>query len=151
MKHAKSIVCLAFVFLFSSCQGQIKKDKEELSNEINPQTTISVNKEYDKNGNLIRYDSTYAMYYSSIQDDSIRGDSIYQNFRDYFNQRYFFSESPFFSEYFFLDSMLHDGFYTNDFFSNRFLNDMERMNNIFRGMDSIKNRFFEQQFDDKKW
>ncbi|MCB4234259.1 hypothetical protein LDL59_01710 [Kaistella anthropi] len=46
-----------------------------------PIEDIKVNKEYDENGNLIRYDSTYTYYYSNIEGDEIAADSIFNNFR----------------------------------------------------------------------
>jgi hypothetical protein len=149
MKHLFAIACLAIVFQISSCQGQEEKEKAEIA--ANPQTNISVNKEYDESGNLIRYDSTYSYFYSNIEGDTLLGDSIFQSFRNHFNRSYFFSESPFFSDFFFEDSLLHYDFYKDDFFSNRFRRDMERMDSIFRGMDSIKNQFFRHQFEEPVW
>ncbi|MGD9991772.1 MAG: hypothetical protein AB7S69_00615 [Salinivirgaceae bacterium] len=149
MKHVFAIACLAVVFQISSCQGQDEKEKAETA--VNPQTNISVNKEYDESGNLIRYDSTYSYFYSNVEGDTLLGDSIFQSFRNHFNQSYFFSESPFFSDFFFEDSLLHYDFYKDDFFSNRFRRDMERMDSIFRGMDSIKNQFFKHQFEEPVW
>jgi hypothetical protein len=86
-----------------------------------------------------------------IKGDTLLGDSIFNRFRNHFNQSYFFSEDPFFSDFFFEDSLLLYDFYKDDFFSNRFRRDMERMDSIFRGMDSIKNQFFEQQFKEPVW
>jgi len=67
MKHVIAIACLAVVFQISSCQGQDEKQKGKEKPAVNPQTNISVNKEYDESGNLIRYDSTYSYYYSNIE------------------------------------------------------------------------------------
>jgi hypothetical protein len=104
-----------------------------------------VNKEYDKNGNLIRYDSTYSAYYSNILNDSVRGDSIFKNFKSQFNQKYLFSQKPYFNDFFFQDSLLKYDFYKNAFFSNRFKNNMQQMDKLFLEMDSMKNYFFENQ------
>ena len=151
MKHEFAIACLAVVFQISSCQGQEGKQKGTAEPAVNPQTNISVNKEYDESGNLIRYDSTYSYFYSNVEGDTLLGDSIFKRFRNHFNQSYFFSESPFFSDFFFEDSLLHYDFYKEDFFTNRFRRDMERMDSIFRGMDSIKNQFFMHQFEEPVW
>ena len=151
MKHVYAIACLAAVFQISSCQGQEEKQKEAVKSAVNPQTNISVNKEYDESGNLIRYDSTYSYYYSNIDGDTLLGDSLFERFRSQFNQSYFFSEAPFFSDFFFQDSLLHYDFYKDDFFTNHFRRDMDRMDSIFRGMDSIKNQFFRQQFEHPIW
>jgi hypothetical protein len=127
-----------------SCNGQTKNNDKK-STESLPQTNIKVNKEYDKNGNLIKYDSTYSSYYSSVKGDSILQDSIFNNFASHFNQSYFFSNHPYFDNFFFQDSLLMFDFYKKDFFYNRFKNNMERMDSLFREMDIVKNDFFRQQ------
>ncbi|MFY9153710.1 MAG: hypothetical protein WAO52_16955 [Prolixibacteraceae bacterium] len=139
---------LAVLFALASCDGQTKKQKAQNTNV--PKTNIKVNKEYDKDGNLIRYDSTYSYFYSNIVNDSILGDSIFSDFKDQFNQRYIFSSEPYFSDFFFQDSLLKYDFYKNDFFSKRYKNDMERMGKLFQEMDSVKNLYFKNQFPERK-
>ncbi len=61
---------ITLMLLFSSCNAQTKKDEPKNQNELNsnlPKKNISVNKEFEKNGNLIKYDSTYSYYYSNIK------------------------------------------------------------------------------------
>ena len=133
----------------SSCNGQ-KKDLQKDVTKIEPKTDVKVNKEYDENGNLIRYDSTYTYVYSNIDDTAVR-DSILANFKKHFNQQYKFSEDPFFNDLFFEDSLMQYDFYKNDFFMNRFKNNMMMMEDLFKEMDSIKNSFYQQQFiEDQK-
>jgi len=129
-----------------SCNGQNKKTdkKDELAGNM-PQTNIKVDKKYDKDGNLVGYDSTYTSYYSNIQQDSVLTDSIFNNFRQVFNDKYDFSSDPFFNDLFFQDSLLKYDFYTEDFFTNRFKNNMLKMDKLFMDMDSIKNQFYNQQ------
>ena len=117
-----------------------------LNDTITPKTNIIVNKEYDDKGNLIRYDSTYSSYYSNIETNKLLGDSVLNNFKNYFNQSYGFSNQPYFNNFFFEDSLLKYDFYKRDFFSNRFENNMEHMDKLFMEMDSLKNSFFYQQF-----
>lgn len=145
-----SLIVLAFILILSSCNGQTVKEKQETADKNAPKTDIKVNKEYDKDGNLIRYDSTYSYFYSNILNDTILGDSIFDNFKNQFNQSYFFSQKPYFNDFFFQDSLLKYDFYKNDFFSNRFRNNMQRMDKLFMEMDSIKNYYFQQQFPDQK-
>ena len=145
MKRTGHIV-LAFLLSLSSCNGQSGKGKKDTSAKNAPKTDIKVNKEYDKNGNLIRYDSTYSSYYSNILNDSVLGDSIFNNFKSKFNQKYLFSQQPYFNDFFFQDSLLKYDFYKNDFFSNRYKNNMQRMDELFLEMDSMKNLFFKKQF-----
>jgi hypothetical protein len=130
----------------SSCNGQ-KKDLQKDTGGIEPKTNVKVNKEYDENGNLIRYDSTYTYVYSNIDDTAVR-DSILSDFRQHFSQVYRFSDKDFFDDLFFEDSLMQYDFYKKDFFMNRFKNNMPMMEDLFNEMDSIKNSFYQQQFMD---
>ena len=114
-----------------------------------PKEDIKVNKEYDENGNLIRYDSTYTYYDSNIEGDEIAADSIFNNFRNMFEDNYSFSTTPYFNDLFFEDSLLKYDFYKNDFFHERFMNNMQQMERLFWEMDSIENKFFMEQFPEK--
>jgi hypothetical protein len=160
----KPTVFLSFALILSlglsSCNGQSAKEKkgepvkgQNDTTQNLPKTDIKVNKEYDEKGNLIRYDSAYSSFYSNISGDSLLGDSLLNEFKSQFNKQYFFSQRPFFQDFFFQDSLLQYDFYKNDFFSNRFRNNWQRMDSIFLQMDSIKNKFFQQQLldpDNKK-
>lgn len=132
----------------TGCNGQQKNQNKEKQNANLPETDIKVNKEYDEDGNLIRYDSTYSYYYSNIAEDKTMQDSIFNAFREHFNDQYFFSNRPFFEEFFFEDSLLHYDFYKEDFFSKRFQHNMKRMEELFKEMDSVKNQYYLEQFPD---
>ncbi len=138
------IITLAITMTLLSCNGQ-NKSTDKRQKENMPQTNIKVNKEYDKNGNLIKYDSTYSSYYSNIVSNSKLRDSIFNNFKSKFNQSYSFSNQPFFDKSFFEDSLLGYDFYKKDFFFQRFKNNMDRMDSLFREMDVMKNDFFNKQ------
>ena len=51
-------VAIALSVTLYSCNGQEGKTKESKVASNIPQTNIKVDKQYDKNGNLIKYDST---------------------------------------------------------------------------------------------
>jgi hypothetical protein len=53
-----------FFLVFFNCQGQETQQKNKES-AIKPDENIQVNKEYDDQGNLTRYDSIYSYSYSS--------------------------------------------------------------------------------------
>lgn len=157
MKTKWITMFIAFSLIFSGCNGQeTKKDKNKNITDTTsiignyPKEDIKVNKEYDKDGNLIRYDSTYTYYYSNIDRNKTVGDSIFNNFRSMFEDRYPFSTKPYFDNLFFQDSLLHYDFYKKDFFYNRFRQNMQQMDRMFWEMDSIKNKFFMEQFPKKK-
>jgi len=139
------ILAIALSMTIQSCNGQKNEKDKDLSQNL-PQTNIKVNKEYDKNGNIIKYDSTYSAYYSNIKGDTLLRDSIFDNFKTQFNEKYFFSTQPYFNNFFFTDSLLGYDFYKKDFFYKRFRNNTNYMDKLFHEMDSIKNSFYSQQF-----
>ena len=157
MKTKWITMFIAVSLIFSGCNGQeVKKEKNKNNTDSTlisgnqPKEDIKVNKEYDKDGNLIRYDSTYTYYYSNIDGNKTVGDSIFNNFRSMFEDRYPFSTKPYFDNLFFEDSLLHYDFYKKDFFHDRFMQNMQRMDRLFGEMDSIKNKFFMEQFPEQK-
>jgi len=142
---------IAVTLILSSCNGQEKQtSNDKLSDAKNaPKEDIVVNKKYDEQGNLIKYDSTYTYYYSNIENDTIAEDSIFTNFRKMFELEYPFSYKPYFNDLFFQDSLMKYDFYKEDFFTERFRQNLEQTEKIFREMDSIKNQFFNEQFQKK--
>ena len=140
------ILALALSLTLNGCNGQIKDEKSVKTENPDPNTHVSVNKEFDDNGNLIRYDSTYSYFYSNIKDDTLLEDSILNAFKEHFNHQYNFSTQSFFNNLFFEDSLLFYDFYKDEFFSNRFQQNMEFMNDLFKEMDSLKNSFYFKQF-----
>jgi hypothetical protein len=137
---------LAAILFSSGCFGQAN-DKGNLDVKPNkPKTSIKVNKEFDKDGNLIRYDSTYSYSYSNNDIDPLLSDSVLNAFKDQFNKSYFFSNEPYFQHYFFNDSLMMNDFYKKDFFINRFRNNSQAMDSLFLKMDKLKNDYFDKQF-----
>ncbi len=141
-----SIVAIVLSLVLGSCNGQTKTEANiNEKDTILPEENIKVNKEFDKDGNLVRYDSTYTSFYSNIKNDTIKTDSIFNNFRSFFNHAYPFSNQFFFNDLFFQDSLLHYDFYKKDFFSKRFEKNMSKMNKLFHDMDSLKNDYYNKQ------
>ena len=138
------LVAVLLTLGLSSCNGQERK-KMVTKDQNKPQTDIKVIKKYDKNGNLVKYDSTYSSYYSNFQTDSVMRDSAVVQFKRFFNDKYKFTEEPFFNDLFFQDSLLKYDFYRKDFFSKRFQNNMDKMDKLFEQMDSLKNNYFLEQ------
>ena len=151
MKRITYLVLLAFA-IFTSCEGQTKKKNksgETISTHTeekgNPKVDIKVNKHYDKNGNLVSYDSTYSSYYSSRKGDKILLDSMFKEFKPGFSQQFPLLNDKHFNELFFNDSLLYNDFFHNDFFSKRFELNEAYMTKIMHQMDSVKNAFFKTQ------
>jgi hypothetical protein len=136
-----SLIALSLLITLISCTGQTNKS-ESRSNVNTPKTSINVKKRYDKNGNVIQYDSTYSSFSSNIKGNEQMMDSVFKSFRNNFSEKYFFSNEPFFENFFFNDSLMKKGFFRNDYLFKNFKNHMAQMDSLFWGMDSVKNDFF---------
>lgn len=145
------LLIMGIAFIFNSCNAQDKIGKNEKMNAVKniPKEDIKVNKEYDDEGNLIKYDSTYTYYFSNTDKNQSLRDSIFEAFINKFHRQYPFSDKTLFNDFFFQDSLLKYDFYKNDFFTERFRRNMEQSEKIFMEMDSIKNKFFIEQFPEK--
>lgn len=134
------------IFLFSSCQSQVKGNKKLQKDEaIKPKTNIVVHKEYDDNGNLISIDSTYSYVYSNIKNDSILEKKLYNNLKSNFN--HIKGVNPAFMNNFFNDKMFKmNDFYTHDFFEKNMKQQEKEMQKLMRMFDSVKNQFYKNQF-----
>jgi len=145
------MLIIVVTLILSSCNGQEKQIKNDTLNNVKdtPKENIKVNKEYDKDGNLIRYDSTYTYFYSNIKNNQIKEDSIFNDFRKIFDSYYPFSHKEYFNDLFFEDSLIKYDFYKKDFFTQRFRQNMEQTEKMFQKMDSIKNKYFMEQFHEK--
>ncbi len=134
----------------TGCNAQrAPKDNEQDSNDtlkVQPDVNIKVNKEYDENGNLIRYDSTYTYVYSNIKNNVQLRDSIFNEFMEHFNDHFGLPDDQLFNNFFFTDSLLQYDFYKKDFFHDRFFENSDLIDKMLREMDSIKNEFYKNRF-----
>lgn len=148
MKNLMLVILSTFVLF--SCNAQTKKDLDKKETEISkekiePKIDYKVNKEYDENGNLIRLDSTYSYYYSNIDKNAMVNDTIFKKFNQHFDLNSPFNNSLF-NDFFKKKSYLEDNFFKGDYFRGNFNRNEEIMNEMLQRMDSIKNKFFLEQF-----
>ena len=146
-----SWILMALALIISSCQikGQdgteSKKRSANVRDSLNkPKVNIKVNKHYDDKGNVIGFDSTYTSFYSNIEGDTLKMDSLMRSFDRHFNlgQTSFFGRN--FDSLFFNDSLRYRDFFHDDFFLRRYeLND-SYLRNMMRQMDSLKNSFYRE-------
>jgi hypothetical protein len=136
-------------------KGQDFKDRDKntsvMKDSVNkPKVNIQVNKHYDDKGNVIGFDSTYSSYYSNIEGDPMKTDSLFQSFDRYFdaNHSLFFKDRL--NNLFFNDSLGYPDFFHKDYFMRRYeLND-DYFKDMMQRMDSIKNRFYQNESSRKK-
>jgi len=121
----------------------LPKTNQEAKNK--PQTNVKVNKEYDKNGNLISYDSTYSWSYSSSGDNPMVSDSMLNELKRFFDQGAPLSIDGFFDNRLPQDSIIKNDAPLGDFFTSRFRENMEQMNKMFSNMDSIRSKDLQEE------
>ena len=135
------------LLLCVSCNAQQneaeKKEKEKENSETvveQPKGSWKVDKEFDENGNLIRYDSIYS--WSSNNDlahlSSMEKDSILKSFQSKFFQNFSHFENQGFEDVFSSDSLFSKHFFNDDFFGSNFGND-------FMDIDKIRQRMLNRQ------
>lgn len=144
-----SRIILISMVLFMIINTSYSQNNYKL-NDDNPKVDIKVNKQYDEQGNLIGYDSTYTYSYSTSDGDFVVGDSVFDQFKSFFNHNQIFSNDPFFSNFFFEDSLSNDFFFNDDFFFDRFQKNMQEMDKFFGEMDSIKNSYLKSQLQSEE-
>jgi hypothetical protein len=140
----------ALALIISSCQtgGQdSKKSKEKFAATDSlhkPQVNIQVNRHYDGKGNVIGFDSTYSSFYSNVEGDTMRMDSLINSFDNHFGigQNSFFNNSI--DSLFFKNKLRYPDFFHNDFFLKRYEVNDGYFRDMMRRMDSVKNNFYQQ-------
>jgi len=143
----KLIVGLFLLLISTGCSAQEKKNTENENVKKNsPKTNIVVNKEYDKNGNLVKYDSTYSSVYTNIKSDSTLADSSFLSFQRNFMDNFPNVQKPYLDNMFFDDSLMNYDFYKKDFFTKRFQFNRDKFDKLFEKMDSLKNDFYKNNF-----
>ncbi len=145
MKKLAMFLFLLFLTIGCNAQENNAQNKEKIVKDKNiPKTNIVVNKEYDKNGNLIRYDSTYTSVYTNIEGDSTLADSILTNFKGKVFNSFPDIKQPFWNDMFFEDSLLSYDFYKDDFFTKRFEMNMKKFEKLFKEVDMFKNEYYKK-------
>jgi len=149
---------IKFILLFMvgllsvSCKGQEnetkKVEKEENKTNIveEPKGTWKVDKEFDENGNLIRYDSIYS-WSSNDKFDNLSlsdKDSLMQSFKSRFFSNYSGFQNQGFEDVFSKDSLFSEHFFNDDFFGSNFGNDFMDIDKLRQQMIARQKKFLEK-------
>ncbi|PQJ69270.1 hypothetical protein [Polaribacter butkevichii] len=147
----KKYVLLTIIGLLSiSCSGQKNESKKTESKENNiteqPKGAWKVDKEFDDNGNLIRYDSIYSWSSNSKLNDlsNVDKDSLLQSFKSRFFTNFSGFESKGFNDIFSKDSLFSEHYFNNDFFRSDFGKDFMDIDRITQKMMEKQQRFLEK-------
>ena len=145
---------LVLLLFLSSWHEKTREKNSEEKNRVSsvakdslnhPKVNIKVNKRYDDKGNVIGFDSTYTSFYSNIQGDTARMDSLMGSFDRYFRRDHSLFFDNQFNSLFFNDSTRYPDFFHEDFFMKRYeLND-HYLKGMMSRMDSVKNHFYYEQ------
>lgn len=123
---------------------ETKESDEEIVKE--PKGTWKVDKEFDENGNLIRYDSIY----SWSSDDKYNNlslserDSLMQTFKSRFFTNFSGFENQGFEDVFSKDSLFSKHFFNDDFFGSDFGSDFIDIDKIRQQMIARQKNFLEK-------
>lgn len=132
-----------------SCNGQKNETikKENKSNIVEePKGTWKVDKEFDENGNLIRYDSIYSWSSSSKFDNlsSVDRGSLIQSFKSRFYANYSGFENQGFEDVFSRDSLFSKHYFNEDIFGSNFGNDFMDIDKLRQQMIARQKKFLEK-------
>ncbi|RYC53450.1 hypothetical protein [Flagellimonas olearia] len=140
----------ALLLVLTSCQGQEKMEsaltKEGDQEEIaQPKGSWKVDREFDENGNLIRYDSIYTWSSDSFSNLSgLDRDSLLSNFESKFYNHFSQFKNQGFGDLFEPDSLFSKRFFNDDFFESDFGEDFMKLDNIRKRMMERQKRFLEK-------
>ncbi len=138
---------LLMVGMFSiGCNGQKDDTKNPETNESEarimeqPEGTWRVDKEFDENGNMIRYDSIFSWSsHNNFNNFSpSERDSLMQSFKSRFFMNYSHFEDHGFEDVFAKDSLFSNRFFNDGFFESDFGRD-------FMDLDSLRQQMLERQ------
>lgn len=143
----KCVLLLAVALLSVNCNGQKNKDKKVEITEIEkPKGSWKVDKEFDENGNLIKYDSIYSWSSNNNMEglSAIDRDSLMQSFKLKFFKNYSRFEHQGFENVFSEDSLFSKHFFNDDFFRSDFGTDFMDIDQITQDLFSRQKKFLEK-------
>lgn len=138
----------------NGCQGQEHKEGEltkegDHKERVQPKGSWKVDREFDENGNLIRYDSIYTWSSDSLEDLSgLDRDSLLSNFESKFYSHFSQFKDQGFEDLFEPDSLFSKRFFSDGFFESDFGEDFMELDNIRKRMMERQRRFLEKYRSD---
>lgn len=148
----KAILLLILGLLSASCNSQKNetkkgdaKEKQEKIAEA-PKGSWKVAKEFDENGNLIRYDSIYSWSSDEKWNDlaSFDKDSLLKSFKSKFHNHFSHFENEGFDDVFAQDSLFGKHFFNDNFFKSDFGKDFMDIDWMTKQMVAKQKKFLEK-------
>ncbi len=91
INYRQLLLMIAVIFQLTtfSCSGQSRENENKKTEKSKPDVRYKVDKEYDPQGNLIRYDSAYSYSYNGSAINDSMFNLFKMDFPDPFNGRFF--------------------------------------------------------------
>ncbi|MEQ3498130.1 hypothetical protein ABMY20_00055 [Tenacibaculum sp. SSH1-16] len=143
----KYMLCMVLALLTISCNGQKHRQKESVERiEKQPKGSWKVDKEFDENGNLIRYDSIYTWSLNNNETNlsSIDRDSLLKSFKSKFFTNFSEFQAQGFEDVFSEDSLFSKHYFSNDFFKSNFGREFMEIDKIIKQMEDKQKKFLEK-------
>ncbi|MBU2930161.1 hypothetical protein [Winogradskyella psychrotolerans] len=148
----KYILLIMVGLLCTNCSGQDSKaktaenDDSKVKTLKEPEGNWTVNKEFDEQGNLIRYDSIYSWSSHDMYNDLSESDkdSVMQSFKSRFFTNFSGFENQGFDAIFLQDSLFSNHFFNDDFFDSNFGNDVMKIDQLRQQMMDRQRKFLEK-------
>lgn len=148
----KYMILILIALLSLNCNGQKDKSQNpinsnsELNLEKQPNGAWKVDREYDENGNLIRYDSTYTWSSNTKLSNLLPSDrdSLMQSFKSKFYNNFSHFQDRGFEDVFSADSLFSKNFFNDDFFNTDFGKEYMDIDKIRQQMIDRQKEFLEK-------
>lgn len=141
------MLCMVLALSTISCNGQKHRQKESVERiENQPKGSWKVDKEFDENGNLIRYDSIYTWSLNNNETNlsSIDRDSLLKSFKSKFFTNFSEFQTQGFEDVFSEDSLFSKHYFSNDFFKSNFGREFMEIDKIMKQMEDRQKKFLEK-------
>ena len=149
------MLVIAIALLATGCNGQqeknassSKQDQKKVTKFPEPTVSWDVNKKFDENGNVVSYDSIYTWSYTNMDGDSVdvNVDSIREHFNAYLDSNLPSVWNKSFTQPMWNDSLFFNDILQDNYFHDRWQQDYFQMDEMFRHMDSLRNKFFYDRY-----
>jgi hypothetical protein len=141
---------LAITLLLAGCERHETIEEPLVETQMKPLTTdtnssrfITANKQLDKNGNIISYDSAYLHFFTAKGRTSLKLgiDTLFSRFKNLHSKTLCGELNQSFTELFLNDTLCRYDFLNKDYFSKRFELNLQRIYSLIMRMDSVKNNY----------
>lgn len=129
-------------------QKILEKRNENISEQETsemPRENVKVTKEFDENGNLIRYDSVYTYFYSNTKTS--QNPEEIMKYLEEIEQRFKFPGQSIFDQFFNDDEFFFKNYYS-DFYNKEIIKDFQKHNDFIESQIEMIRKFLNENYSD---